>query len=120
MASGLWYSVAIAWAAAEGIVTGYSADKFGPNDPVTREQMATMLWRFAKSVGIDVSAGESTSLTGYVDANEISSYAVSAMRWACGSGIINGVTADRLDPKGNAVRVQVAAMLQRFCENVLN
>ena len=117
---GAWYCDAINWAAANGVVTGYSADQFGPDDPVTREQMATMLWRFAKSEGVDVSAAEETDILRYTDASQVSEYAMSAMRWACGSGIINGVTEDQLVPKGNATRAQVAAMLQRFCENVLH
>ena len=119
VADGMWYTDAINWAEAEGVVTGYDAERFGPYDAVTREQMAAMLWRFAKSTGIDTSDAEKTDISAYSDAEKVSTYAVSAMKWACGEGIIKGITTTTLVPQGDATRAQVAAVLHRFCENVL-
>ncbi len=112
-----WYTEAVRWAAAEGIVNGYDAECFGPNDAITREQMATILYRYAQYKGYDVSVGEETNILSYVDALEIGEYAVPAMQWACGAGLINGVSEDTLQPQGNAIRAQAAAILTRFCKN---
>ncbi len=120
VADGLWYTEAINWAASEGIVNGYTSTQFAPDDAVTREQMATILYRYAKSLGIDTAAYESTDLSAFADSTNVSAYALTAMRWACGVGIIRGMSADEIAPQGNATRVQVAAMFQRFCENVLD
>ena len=114
VSSDSWYTEAVRWAASEGIVEGYSAEKFGPNDAVTREQMATILWRYAKYKGMDVSVGEDTNIMDYDDVKEISSYAVSAMQWAVGEGIIKGTDNVTLEPKGTATRAQVAVMVERF------
>lgn len=112
--SGSYYEDAITWAAANGIVTGYDNGKFGPNDPITREQLAAILWRYAKYQGEDVSVGEDTNILSYTDAEEISEYAVAAMQWACGAGIIQGTSSSTLSPQGTATRAQAAAMLQRY------
>ncbi len=114
--AGEWYTEGVSWAAANGIVEGYGDGKFGPDDPITREQMATILWRYAKYKGIDVSAGESTNILSYNDAFDISEYAIPAMQWVCGEGIIGGRPGGILDPLGQAQRCEVAAILHRFCE----
>ena len=112
-----WYSEAIRWAASEGIVGGYGNGLFGTNDPITREQFAVMLYRFAQEQGYDVSIGENTNILSYTDVADLSEYAISAMQWAVGAGIINGTgDGSTLSPKGQATRAQAAVMLTRFCE----
>ena len=112
--AGQWYTEAVNWAFANGIVNGYSADIFGPDDNLTREQLVTILERYAKYKGMDVSKGEEAYLTGYGDAAAISDWAVKAFRWAVDAGIIQGVTDTRLSPKTSATRAQVATMLMRY------
>ena len=117
VAQGQWYSEAIRWAASEGIVGGYGNGLFGTNDPITREQLATMLWRYAQSEGYDVSVGESTNILSYTDVANLADYAIAAMQWAVGAGIINGTgDGSALTPQGQATRAQAAVMLMRFCE----
>lgn len=118
VASGAYYANAVAWANANGIVSGYGSGKFGPNDKVTREQLAAILYRYAQYKKYDVSVGEDTNILSYNDAQSISSYAIPAIQWACGAGVVTGKSGSKLDPKGNATRAEVAAMLMRFCENV--
>ena len=96
-----------------------SATAFEPNAPITREQFAAILYRYAQKTGADVSAGEDTNILSYADALDVSEYAVPAMQWACGAGIVNGVGGGSLDPGGSATRAQTAAMLMRFCEGAL-
>ena len=98
------------------MVSGITESTFAPNDAVTREQLASILYRYAESTGMDMSAGKNTSLAGYGDASSISAYAVSAMQWAVGEGIISGTGSRTLSPQGTATRAQCAAMIQRFCE----
>ncbi len=117
VASGKWYTNAVVWASAKGIVKGYDAETFGPEDLITREQMATILYRYAENKGYDVSVGENTNILSFEDALNISEYAIPAIQWACGAGIVQG-NGGKLDPQGNATRAQVAAMLMRFIENV--
>ena len=116
VASGAYYANAVAWANANGIVSGYGSGKFGPNDKVTREQLAAILYRYAQYKKYDVSGAK--SLDGYTDAQSVSSYAVPALQWANAAGIVTGKSGSKLDPKGYATRAEVAAMLMRFCENV--
>lgn len=116
VASGAYYANAVAWANANGIVSGYGSGKFGPNDKVTREQLAAILYRYAQYKKYDVS--DAKSLDGYTDAKSVSSYAVPALQWANAAGVVTGKSGSKLDPKGNATRAEVAAMLMRFCENV--
>lgn len=116
--SGSYYEKAITWAAAKGIVSGYGNNQFGPDDPITREQMAVILFRYAQYKGLDVSAGEDTNILSYSDALDISEYAFPAMQWICGESILNGSDGN-LMPRGGATRAQVAAILHRFCENIL-
>lgn len=111
-----WYVDAVKWAAANGIVEGYGNGKYGPEDPITREQMATILWRYAKYMGIDVSSGNGMNIEGFADDEQISNYAVEAMKWVIAEGIIGGRPGGVLDPTGNAQRCEVAAIIHRFCE----
>ena len=109
-----WYGAAVYWARLTGIAGGYGDGTFGPDDPITREQLALMLYRFAQEQGYDVTA--SADLSGYTDAGEISSYAVYALGWAAAEGIVNGTGGHTLAPQGGADRAQTAAMLMRFCQ----
>ena len=117
VAQNQWCSEAIRWATSEGVVTGYGNGQFGTNDPITREQFAVMLYRFAQEQGYDVSIGENTNILSYTDVADLSEYAISAMQWAVGAGIINGTgDGSTLSPQGQATRAQAAVMLMRFCE----
>lgn len=109
-----YYAEAVRWAAAEGVVCGYGDGAFGPDDPITREQFAVMLYRFAAHEGLDVSSGDDAGTLPYLDASEVSGYAVPAIRWACTAGIIQGTSEDTLTPQGEAVRAQAATMLMRY------
>ena len=110
-----WYADAVIWANTNGIVGGYGNGLFGPEDNITREQLAAILYRYAQAKGYDVSVGEDTNILSYADALDVSEWAIPAMQWACGSGVINGVTDSTLVPQGNATRAQAATMLMRFC-----
>lgn len=115
---GAWYTEAVRWAVSEGIAGGYGNGKFGPEDTVTREQMVTILWRYAQYKGCDVSVGEDTDILSYGDAAEVAEYAIPAMQWACGSGMVEGKQDGnglRLDPRGSTTRAQTATMMMRFC-----
>lgn len=115
--SGQWYTDAVAWAAANGIVNGVTDTTFAPNCPITREQMAAILYRYAAWKGCDVSG--QVDLSGYTDADSVSTYAKEALAWANAEGLITGVTGTTLRPAGSAVRAQAATILMRLCENVL-
>ena len=110
---GAYYEKAVVWASQNNIVSGYTDGTFRPDAPVTREQLASILYRYTLYRGQDVSAGETTSLTGYGDAQTVSNYALPAMRWACGTGILQGANG-KLNPSGLATRAQLAAMLHRY------
>ena len=114
---GAWYADAVAWAAANDIVNGTSATTFAPNSPITREQMATMLYRFAQYKGMDAVTLQE-NLTGYPDGGQVSDYAIPAMNWAVGQGLIAGMENGTLVPQGSATRAQVATILMRFCESI--
>ena len=105
---------AIFWATETGVMSGYGGNTFGANDAVTREQLAAILWRYAQYKGYDVSVGEDTNILSYADAFVISEYAIPAMQWACGAGIINGRDDGTLNPKGTAQKVHTAQMLMNF------
>lgn len=107
-----WYGAPVYWARLHGLVSGYSAERFGPNDPITREQMAAILYNYTEYAGGDTSAR--ADLSGYSDAAAVSGWAYDALSWANAEGLINGMTASTLAPKGNATRAQVAAILQRY------
>ena len=115
---GAWYADAVAWASSTGIVTGYSSDRFGPSDTVTREQMAAILFRFANYKGLDTSAR--ANMSAYYDYSSISSYARDALAWANAQELITGTTPTTINPKGNAPRSQTAIILKRFCQNVMD
>ena len=115
--SGAWYADAVAWAAANDIVNGTSATTFAPNSPITREQMATMLYRFAQYKGMDAVTLQE-NLTGYPDGGQVSDYAIPAMNWAVGQGLIAVMENGTLVPQGSATRAQVATILMRFCESI--
>ena len=106
----------VAWASANGIVTGYSNGSFGPDDTITREQMAAILYRYARYKGYDLSAR--TDLSGYTDAGQVSAYATAPMTWAVGSGLITGTSGTTLSPAGSATRAQAAVILARFCQTL--
>ena len=108
-----WIETAREWAVANGVSDGENANGY-----VTREQFATMLWRYASGKGYDVSIGEDTNILSYADFADLSEYAIPAMQWACGAGVITGVTDATLVPQGEATRAQVAAMLMRFVEAI--
>ena len=111
-----YYYNAVAWASANGIVTGYSNGTFGPNGIVTREQMATFMHRYASFKQRDMNS-DSSALESFPDGNGISSYAVDAIRWAVSKGVINGSNG-RLLPQGSATRAQVAQIFLNYCEHV--
>lgn len=116
VAADQYYANPVAWAAANGIVTGTSETTFAPLNNITREQMAAILYRYAQFKGYDVSVGEDTNILSYADAETISEYAVPAIQWAVGAGLINGKGGGVLDPQGSATRAEVSAILARFCE----
>ena len=114
--AGTWYTNAVGWAAQNGIVNGVGDDTFAPGNDLTREQLVTILYRYAESKSYDVSA--SADLAGYPDGEEIQAYAREAMAWAVAENIIRGMEDDTLKPAGNASRAQIATILMRFCEGV--
>lgn len=114
--AGQWYTDAVNWAAANQIVKGTSATTFAPNDSITREQMAAILYRYAQYKGYDVT--KKADLSGYSDNGQVSAYAKDALAWANAAKLINGVTNTTLAPQGNATRAQVSAILYRFCDGV--
>ena len=114
---GLWYTEAVRWAASEGIVNGVSDTSYAPDNAITREQMAAILYRYAQYKGYDTSVG-GMSLAEYTDADQISSYATTAMQWANENGLITGRTDTTLVPQGTATRAEVATILMRFCEDI--
>lgn len=114
-----WYAKAVGWAAANKVVTGYADDTFRPNAAVTREQAAAILYRYAQSKGIDVSVGEDTNILSYADALQASEYAISALQWAVGAGVLNGKSGNLLAPTGTATRAEIAAIMQRWCEKIV-
>ena len=110
VSSDAWYAEGIAWAAENGIASGYANGQFGPDDSITREQFAVMLWKYAGSPGSD-------SQLDFTDADQISGYAQTALRWAAEKGILSGYTNGQLSPKGTATRAEAAQMLKSFLEN---
>ena len=114
-----WYAKAVGWAAANKVVTGYADGTFRPDAAVTREQAAAILYRYARSKGIDVSAGEDTNILSYADALQASEYAIPALQWAVGAGVLNGKSGNLLAPTGTATRAEIAAIMQRWCEKIV-
>ena len=115
--AGTWYSTAVAWAEENRIVMGYDGETFGPNDPITREQMVTIFYRYAQFTGCDTSV--TTELTKFCDGDKTSSWAQEAMKWAVAVELIKGTGHDTLSPTGNATRAEVATVLMRFDKDIL-
>ena len=114
---GSYYEKAVAWAAKAGVVTGYGNGYFGPDDALTRQQLATILYRYAGYSGLSLE--KNGNLTRFTDLDQVSGYAVEAITWAHSQGLIIGITATTLVPQGNANRAQLATVMMRFCENIL-
>ena len=112
--AGMWYADAITWTTANGIFAGYSKDKFGPDDPVTREQLTAIFYRYADYKGYKLTV--TGNLDKFEDADKITDYAKTVMQWAVGNGLIKGKSETLLDPQGTATRAEIAAMLHRFVE----
>ena len=112
--AGKWYADAITWTAENGIFAGYGKDKFGPDNPITREQLAAIFYRYADYKGYDLTV--KGDLDKFKDADKITDYAKTAMQWAVGSGLVKGKSGNLLDPQGTATRAEIAAMLHRFIE----
>lgn len=110
-----YYGTAVYWARLNGIAGGYDDATFGPNDPITREQMAVMMYRYAQYMGYDTTQG-GMAIREYADYGQVSSYALEAMDWANATGIVTGTSESTLSPQGQATRAQAAAMFTRFCE----
>ena len=121
VANDTWYTKAVIWAKENNIVAGVSADEFAPNAAITREQMATMLYNFAKYMGYDVS-NKGANMNSFADSGKISGYAKTAMQWACAEGLIAGTPVNgvvELQPQGNAERCQVSSIIMRFCKTFM-
>ena len=112
--AGKWYADAITWTAENSIFAGYGKDKFGPDDPITREQLAAIFYRYTDYKGYDLTV--KGNLDKFKDADKITDYAKTAMQWAVGSGLVKGKSGNLLDPQGTATRAEIAAMLHRFIE----
>ena len=112
--AGMWYTDAITWTAENGIFAGYSKDKFGPDDPITREQLTAIFYRYADYKGYKLTV--TGNLDKFEDADKITDYAKTVMQWAVGNGLIKGKSENLLDPQGTATRAEIAAMLHRFVE----
>ena len=112
--AGKWYAEAITWTTENGIFAGYGKDKFCPDDPITREQLAAIFYRYADYKGYDLTV--KGDLDKFKDADKITDYAKTAMQWAVGSGLVKGKSGNLLDPQGTATRAEIAAMLHRFIE----
>ena len=112
--AGRWYADAITWATENGIFAGYSKDKFGPDDPITREQLTAIFYRYADYKGYKLTV--TGNLDKFEDADKITDYAKTVMQWAVGNGLIKGKSENLLDPQGTATRAEIAAMLHRFVE----
>lgn len=116
VSSSAYYYYAVLWASKYGIVDGLGNNMFGPDQAITREQFAVILYRYAQHCGYSTSAN--STLVGYADSNKISSYALTAMRWACGAGLFEGDERANLNPQGQTTRAAAAKLLMTFQENV--
>ena len=111
-----YYYKAVKWAADKQIVSGYADGRFAPNDNVTREQLAVILWKYARYKGKDTS--KTNDLKGFGDVNKISSWATVQVKWAVGAGVITGNADKTLNPQGNATRAECATMMEKYCKKV--
>lgn len=114
--SGSWYSTGVSWGASKSLIQGYGNGTFGVEDPVTREQMAAILYRYAQYKGLDVSVGEDTNILSYTDAGQVSEWAIPAVQWAVGAGLMQGNGNGILNPQGYATRAEVAALLMQYAK----
>ena len=114
--AGDWYAEAVRWATSQGLVSGYGDGSFGPNDELTREQLVTILYRYANLKGAAVSPD--ANIMDYDDVFEVSGWAVEAMRWAVQVKLVEGVGGNKLAPKDSATRAQIATIIMRYCENI--
>lgn len=115
---GEWYTSAVAWASKNGIVYGISENEFAPDIDITREELSTMLYRFAGYEKYDLTAADENNFNKYDDGNIVSDYAVKAVNWCIACGIINGRTDRTIAPKDNAIRAELAVIVMRFYEHV--
>lgn len=113
-----WYAAPVAWASANEIVSGYGDGKFGPNDPITREQMVTILYQYAQYKQYDLAA--QGSVFAFSDGDKASRYALTPLSWAIGKGVLSGVGNNLLDPTGNTERSHMATVMKAFCEKVMS
>lgn len=118
VASGAWYANAVSWAAASGVASGVGSGAFGPNDPLTREQLALILYRYAQNQGYDTTQG-GMAVREFADYASISNWALEAVQWAVNAGLISGTGNGMLSPNGTATRAQVAVILMQFCQQVM-
>ena len=118
VSDGQWYAETVNWAGKTELITGYGDGRFGVNDPLTRQQLAVILYRYAGVKGYDVTAR--ADLTAYMDEEEIGAYASDAVSWAVAEGLITGITNTALNPEGNASRAQIAEILQRFVGKIID
>ena len=114
---GAYYENAVSWALQNGVIKGISETEFAPDAPITREQIAAMMHRYAQWKGIDVSSGEDTNILSYSDFDMISEYAIAPLQWAAGTGLFKGRTEITLNPRDNATRAEIAAILNRFLKS---
>ena len=114
--TGAYFANAVIWAQQNGIVNGVTENAFAPDENITREQIAAIMHRYAKYKGYDVSVGEDTNILSYTDTENISEYAISAMQYTVGSGLMKGKSDTTLNPLDNSTRAEIAAILQRFLE----
>ena len=112
VAEGQWYTEAVRWATSQNLVAGYGNGYFGTDDEITREQFATVMYRYAYYEGRYLNFDG--DLTLFADGAQVSDYAIRALQWACGEGLIQGVSSEKLDPQGTATRAQAAAILYRY------
>ncbi|WP_420850850.1 S-layer homology domain-containing protein [Paenibacillus aceris] len=111
-----WYSDAVAWASSSNVISGYGNGLFGPNEDITREQLCTILYNYAKHKGYDISSAK--KVDAFTDGNKVSSWAKEPMEWAIGSGLISGYGNNILAPTDTATRAQLSIIIQRFIEKV--
>ena len=116
--AGDWFNGAVGWASGLGVITGYNG-AYAPLDAVTRQDLVTILYRYAKQAGYDVSVGSSVDLTAYADGAEVADYAAEAMRWAIAVGLVKGYEDNTLRPTATATRAEVAAIMQRMVQNAV-
>ncbi|WP_130863397.1 S-layer homology domain-containing protein [Bacilliculturomica massiliensis] len=112
--TGAWYAEGAAWAAEKGVAAGTGGGLFEGDRSITRQELAVMLWNYARSEGLDVSVGEDTNILSYADVDRAEEWAIPALQWACGAGVMRGGPDGTLDPAGMATRAQAAAMLKQF------